>query len=40
MGIQVKPVYDCKRSSRRQLFGIYADGVLQVICSTYPSWLS
>jgi len=37
--IQVRPVYMCRRASRRQLFGIFADGVLLLICTTYPSWL-
>lgn len=37
--IRVHPLYDCRRPSRRQLFGVYADGELLLICTTYPSWV-
>lgn len=36
--IHVHPIYDCKRASRCQLFGVFVGDVLQVICLTYPSW--
>jgi hypothetical protein len=36
----VRPVYDCKRVSRRQLFGIYCDNVLLLICTRFPTWVT
>lgn len=40
MSIQVKPIYDCKRASRRQLFGIFVDGECVLITRVYPSWIT
>ena len=37
--ITVRPVYDSRRRSLRQMFGIYANGVLTVITCRYPSKL-
>jgi hypothetical protein len=37
--ITVRPVYDTRRRSLRQMFGIYANGVLTVITTRYPSKL-
>lgn len=37
--ITVRPVYDCRRRSLRQMFGIYAGTTLTVITCGYPSKL-
>lgn len=37
--IVVRPVYDTRRRSLHQMFGIYANGVLTVITCRYPSKL-
>lgn len=37
--ITVRAIPEAKRRSiRHRLFGVYADGVLILICTTYPSW--
>lgn len=36
--IRIRPVYDCRRHSRAQLWGVYVDGKLLVISRDYPSW--
>lgn len=39
--ITVRPIYDTKRPSlRSQLFGVFVDGALVLICTTYPSWVT
>jgi hypothetical protein len=37
--ITVRPVYECRRRSLRQMWGIYADQVLTVVTLRYPSKL-
>lgn len=39
MSITVRPVYECRRRSLRQLWGVFASGVLTVITCRYPSQL-
>lgn len=39
--ITVRAIYDTKRPSlRKQQFGVFADGVLVLICTTFPSWVT
>lgn len=37
--ITVRPVYNCRRRSLRQMWGVFANGVLTVITTRYPSKL-
>lgn len=37
--ITVRPVYDCRRRSLRQQWGVFANGVLTAITLRYPSQL-
>lgn len=38
--ITIRPVYDCLRPSRTQLWGVFADGILSVITMSYPDWVT
>lgn len=36
--ITIRPVYECKRPSRAQLWGVYVGAELVLITRVYPGW--